>query len=307
MQNTTGKWVYLWHDHVKGCKVRPCSLSLRCEIVHGKSTWQRNVNKLLMISRFLANFHALTQDFDNKSENCNNKGGTNLLQSDKSEMLGPGWMIYWSGIWWNWGQTSTIGTTYSGYLIKIQVSTAFFFNIFGQVSGKYFHKTACPIGQVKKINLSEPAKTLSDALKFWVKYLTFVSDSAENEIKKSTTLRYDQNLFDLNHMSVVCEKLKKKLCKLTVKDEFFNVFIVTGHLRRDVMLPFTHALLNQVSMSSQEMSTSLFTNEKKITFFPFIYKSNLNYQARIKYYIVYNIISITLKEETRIFSTNFLY
>ena len=46
----------LWPDHVKGCEVQPRSSLLWCEIVHGKSTWPQNVNKLLLISRFFDQF-----------------------------------------------------------------------------------------------------------------------------------------------------------------------------------------------------------------------------------------------------------
>ena len=35
---------------------------------------------------------------------------------------------------------------------------------------------------------------------------------------------YRQGLYDFHHMSVVCEKLKKKVCKLTVRIWVFNLF-----------------------------------------------------------------------------------
>ena len=87
MQSATGKRVYLWLYHVKGCKVQPCSLSLGCEIVPG--TWKVNLaakhkqtfDDFMVL---LTNFYDLAQDFDNKSENCNNKVGDNLLQSGKN-------------------------------------------------------------------------------------------------------------------------------------------------------------------------------------------------------------------------------
>ena len=102
-------------------------------------------------------------------------------------------------------------------------------------------------------------------------------------------------------MSVVCEKLKKKLCKLTVKVKSFLMWLDSYVAMLCFHLPM-HCW-NRWACQAGRCQHPCSQTKKIYIFFPFIYKSNLNYQARIKYYIVYNIISITLKKKLEFFQS----
>ena len=100
----------------------------------------------------MTNFHALTQDFDNKSENCNNKGGDNLLQSDKSEMSGPRWMI---------SDPTDTEETHQRLALHTVVAVMMTFNsvllqYFRASFGLVLSQNSVPNWASKKINLLEP-------------------------------------------------------------------------------------------------------------------------------------------------------